>query len=151
MVGLQLGVDGVWADPQPYAEQASLQLPAAPGSYRVAARLVDRAGNSTVVSQTVTLAEPGQPLVELSAIDALGAMVTIAQSPGGLSFEAQVSGQPGFADASWQALPLTERWLWSPGLPRLLWVRVRTPSGAPGPALVLGPDTRQTWLPLAGR
>ncbi len=150
VVGLQLGVDGVWADPQPYAEQASLQLPAAPGSYQVAARLVDRAGNSTVVSQTVMLAEPGLPLIELSAIDELGATLTIAPPPGGLAYEAQASGQAGFADATWQALPLAERWLWPAGQPRLIWLRVRAPGGAPGPALVIGPDVRRTWLPVAG-
>ena len=61
IMAMQLGVDGEFGDPEPYAGQAALRLPAAPGSYTVAARLFDRAGNSTVVSATVALAPPTPP------------------------------------------------------------------------------------------
>lgn len=70
IVSIQLGVDGVFGDPQPFEERWSLRLPEANGSYTVAMRLLDRAGNSTLVSTTVTLerapgAVPGRAWVPL--------------------------------------------------------------------------------------
>jgi murein DD-endopeptidase MepM/ murein hydrolase activator NlpD len=56
IVGMQLGVDGVFGDPQPYAERGALTLPPVPGPHTVAARLTDRAGNTAIVTTSVTLA-----------------------------------------------------------------------------------------------
>jgi murein DD-endopeptidase MepM/ murein hydrolase activator NlpD len=65
IMSVQLAVNGVFGDPQPYNERYSLRLPDATGVYTVAARLFDRAGNSTVVSTTVTLAQPSPPSISL--------------------------------------------------------------------------------------
>jgi murein DD-endopeptidase MepM/ murein hydrolase activator NlpD len=55
IMSMQLGVDGVFSDPEPYTSSASVRLPDKGGSYTVAARLSDRAGNTTTVSATVQL------------------------------------------------------------------------------------------------
>jgi murein DD-endopeptidase MepM/ murein hydrolase activator NlpD len=57
IMSVQLGINGTFGDPQPYEDRYPLQLPAATGVYTIAARLFDRAGNSTVVSTTVALAQ----------------------------------------------------------------------------------------------
>ncbi|HNP86230.1 MAG TPA: peptidoglycan DD-metalloendopeptidase family protein [Kouleothrix sp.] len=58
IVSMQLGINGEFADPQPYNERPVIQLPAATGTYTVGARLLDRAGNTVVVSTTIALALP---------------------------------------------------------------------------------------------
>lgn len=55
IVAVQLGVDGQFADPQPYYDAYRWLLPAAEGKYELAARYMDRAGNSTLVTRTVIL------------------------------------------------------------------------------------------------
>jgi hypothetical protein len=52
---VEIGLNGVFGDPQPFAEAFSLELPSTSGPYTIAARLYDRAGNATVVSDTLTL------------------------------------------------------------------------------------------------
>jgi murein DD-endopeptidase MepM/ murein hydrolase activator NlpD len=66
IMSVQLAVNGVFGDPQPYEDGYPLRLPEATGVYTVAARLFDRAGNSTIVSTTVTLAQPSAPASRLS-------------------------------------------------------------------------------------
>jgi murein DD-endopeptidase MepM/ murein hydrolase activator NlpD len=62
IMSVQLAVNGVFGDPQPYEDRYPLRLPEATGVYTVAARLFDRAGNSTVVSTTVTLMQLPPPV-----------------------------------------------------------------------------------------
>ena len=148
-MGMQLGVNGEFGDPQPYAGQATLRLPAASGSYSVAARLTDRAGNSTVVSATVALAPAAPPQIELADLSGTGATVVLSRRAGAGPAEAQVSADPTFADAGWQPLPLTQPWLWRTGRPRVAWLRFRDSAGAIGPPIPAGPDAWRLWLPLA--
>jgi hypothetical protein len=148
IVGMQLGVDGHFGDPEVYTEQSSVQLPEAPGPHTIAARVFDRAGNSTTVSTTVTLAPAQPPQIALAELTDLGATVTITSPVSGLATEAQISSAPSFADAAWQPLPLRAPWLWPPGGPRAVWVRLRNAAGSPGPAFALGPDGRRMWLPI---
>ena len=61
IVSMQLGVNGDFGDPQPYAERPAVLLPSASGIYTIGARLLDRAGNSAIVSATVELALPDVP------------------------------------------------------------------------------------------
>lgn len=56
IMSVQLGIDGVFGDPHPYDDAYRVTLPERSGRYTIAARLFDRAGNSTTVSNTVTLA-----------------------------------------------------------------------------------------------
>jgi murein DD-endopeptidase MepM/ murein hydrolase activator NlpD len=148
IVALQLGIDGVFGDPQPYDERSTIQLPANLGEYIVAARLFDRAGNSTTLSTTVSLAPPPLPQISLADLTDLGATVTITQTYTAIALEAQISATPDFADAAWQPLPLRIPWRWLSTSPRVAWVRFRDQAGTLNTATAVGPDTQRTWLPL---
>lgn len=148
IMSVQLGVNGVFGDPQPFEERYDLRLPAENGAYVVAARLFDRAGNSTTISTTVTLAPPAQPFVRVEDLSDAGATLEIGQGEAAGSSEAQLSFSRDFADAAWQPLPARVPVLWQPGAARRLWLRLRDNSGAPGPAWAIGPDAAQSYLPL---
>ncbi|HEU5097893.1 MAG TPA: peptidoglycan DD-metalloendopeptidase family protein [Roseiflexaceae bacterium] len=150
IMGVQLGVNGMFGDPQPYDERYSLRLPDATGVYTVAARLFDRAGNSSTVSTTVTLARPSQFAASLEAVASLGATLTLTQTDPGPSGAAQLSATPDFASAGWQSLPLRQAWIWPAAGPRVVWVRFRDADGVVGPAQPIGPDVRRVYLPLGG-
>jgi murein DD-endopeptidase MepM/ murein hydrolase activator NlpD len=62
IVRVEIGVNGVFGDPQPFADAFSLELPDQPGLYTVGVRLYDRAGNRAVVEQAIQLAPPAQLL-----------------------------------------------------------------------------------------
>lgn len=55
IVAVQLGLDGVFADPQPYYDSYSWRLPAESGRHELAVRFTDRAGNTSTVTQTIEL------------------------------------------------------------------------------------------------
>lgn len=55
IMSVQLGVDGVFGDPEPYAEQYHVRVPDVSGTHTIEVRLFDRAGNSATVSTTLTL------------------------------------------------------------------------------------------------
>jgi murein DD-endopeptidase MepM/ murein hydrolase activator NlpD len=148
IVGLQLGVDGVFGDPQPYDERSSVQLPANPGEHIVAARLFDRAGNSTTISTTVLLALPPRPEISLADLTDVGATVTITQTESAIALQAQISATPDFADAMWQPLPVRMPWQWLRTGPRVAWVRFCDQAGAVGKTVAVGPDAQRIWLPL---
>lgn len=65
IMSMQFGVDGVFGDPEPYASSAHVRLPDKSGSYTIAARLSDRAGNTTTVSATVELDTAGTVFLPL--------------------------------------------------------------------------------------
>ncbi|HEX9369979.1 MAG TPA: peptidoglycan DD-metalloendopeptidase family protein, partial [Roseiflexaceae bacterium] len=150
IMGVQLGVNGVFGDPQPYEQRYPLQLPEATGVYTVAARLFDRAGNSAVVSATVTLAPPARPLVTIEDTSDLGATLVLSQTSGAAPAAYQVGATPDFAGAAWQPLPARIPWRWPADGPRAAWLRVRDESGAPGAPTAFGPDARRVYLPLVG-
>lgn len=56
IVAVQLGLDGVFEDPQPYFDSYRWTLPVGPGDYELAVRYIDRAGNSTTVRRAVQVA-----------------------------------------------------------------------------------------------
>jgi murein DD-endopeptidase MepM/ murein hydrolase activator NlpD len=152
IMSVQLAVNGIFGDPQPYEDRYPLRLPDATGVYTIAARLFDRAGNSSVVSSTVMLAQPIPPAISLEDASALEATLTI--TPADLSAldvfsEVQISATPDFASAPWQPLPWRQPWVWPSSGPRVAWLRFRDAAGTPGPAQPIGPDARRVYLPLA--
>ncbi|MDQ2997000.1 MAG: peptidoglycan DD-metalloendopeptidase family protein [Chloroflexota bacterium] len=148
---VQLAVNGVFGDPQPYDGRYPLRLPNATGVYTVAARLFDRAGNSTVVSTTVTLAQALAPLIRLEQPSDIGATLAITPTDPSAHAEAQVGPTPDFAGAAWQPLPLRQPWLWAASRPRVAWLRFRDAAGAIGPAQAIGPDAQRVYLPVGAR
>lgn len=149
IMSVQLGVDGVFGDPQPYEERYRLTLPAATGSYTVAARFFDRANNSTTVSTTVTLAPPPQPVVTLSDSSDVDATLVFSATDGMLDMQAGATLD--FGGAEWQPLPRRLRWSWLPGAPRVVWVRFRDADGLIGAPQAIGPDARRVFLPFLVR
>jgi murein DD-endopeptidase MepM/ murein hydrolase activator NlpD len=149
IVGMQLAVDGIWDDPQPYQERARLALPDATGTYTIGARLFDRAGNSTVVSTTVALMPTPQPRVELQDVTDLGATLVLTQAEQAVRLEVQVDASPDLAGAGWLALPTRVAWRWPAAGPRVAWVRFRDETGASVGVWPIGPDARRLFVPLA--
>jgi len=149
IMSVQLAVNGVFGDPQPYNERYPLRLPDATGVYTIAARLFDRAGNSTAISTAVTLAQPSPPAISLEDRSDLGATLAMTPTDPGARGEAQLGTTPDFVGAPWLPLPLRQPWLWPASGPRVVWVRFRDAPGAVGPAQAIGPDARHVYLPLA--
>lgn len=147
IMGVQLGVDGMFGDPQPYEDSYELRLPPVNGAHTVAARFFDRAGNSAIVSATVTLAEPPRPLVIMEHLSSVSTTLIFSPTDVITGVELQISAAPDFAGTAWQPLPERLDWLWAAGVPRVLWVRFRDEELASSPAMI-GPDVRRVSLPL---
>ena len=61
IVAVQLGLDGIFEDPQPYYDSYRWTLPATAGTHELAVRYFDRAGNTATVTRTVLIeAERGE-------------------------------------------------------------------------------------------
>jgi hypothetical protein len=147
IMGVQLGINGVFGDPQPYEDSYKLSLPSATGVYTVAARFFDRAGNSTTVSSTVALAPLSQPIITLEHVTQLRA--TLVFSPTGTAerIEMQASATPDFSAAAWQPLPERRPWTWAPEAAQVVWVRFRSADGLVSAPLAVGPDAQRVYLP----
>jgi hypothetical protein len=152
IMSVQLGVGGVFGDPQPPEERYPLRLPEASGTYTVAARLFDRAGNSTTISTTITLAQPSLPIAHVEQLSDVGATLTFTPTNASAPpDEVQISATPDFAHAAWQRLPVRVPWLWPNGGPRAVWVRFRDLAGVVSATRAIGPDSRQLYLPIVER
>ncbi len=128
IVAVQLGINGNFADPQPYYDSYRWRLPALSGLHEVAVRYFDRAGNSTTVTETVKLDLTPQAQIELEPL-AKGALVSIVAAEHDSPIEMQVSQQPDFSAAQWQPLRKRVFWAWEPDLPAHLYVRLRDSNG----------------------
>src|SRR6185436_3914713 len=104
IMSAQIGVNGVFGDPQPYEDSYPVRLPQATGVYTVAARFFDRANNSTTVSTTVSLVRPYEPLVQLDDVGDLSATLVFSMTSATPGVEVQVGQTPDLADAVWQPL-----------------------------------------------
>jgi hypothetical protein len=148
---VQLGVNGVFSDPQPYEERYPLRLPEATGTYTVAARFFDRAGNSATVSATVELAHPPQPLFRLEDHAGISATLILSHTSDLANIEIQASPTADFAGAAWQPLPERLPWLWPFIGPHVIWVRFRDEMGLTSAPIAVGPSAGQIYLPQVGR
>jgi murein DD-endopeptidase MepM/ murein hydrolase activator NlpD len=149
IMSVQLGINGVFGDPQPYEESYHLSLPPATGVYTVAARFFDRAANSTIVSTTVTLARPPQPLVTVEDMTQLGATLVFSSTREAGAIEMRISPTPEFAGAAWQPLPERQPWTWPLGGARVIWVQFRDADGLIGPPQAVGPNAWRVYLAMA--
>jgi murein DD-endopeptidase MepM/ murein hydrolase activator NlpD len=147
IMSVQLGVNGVFDDPQPYEDSYQLTLPSATGVYTVAARFFDRAGNSTTVSSTVALAPLSQPIITLEDVTRLRATLVFSPTSAAERIEVQASTTPDFADAPWQPLPERRTWAWASEESRVVWVRFRSADGLVSAPLAVGPDAQRVYLP----
>jgi murein DD-endopeptidase MepM/ murein hydrolase activator NlpD len=151
IVAVQLGVDGIFADPQPYYDAYRWQLAVDEGAHSLAVRYFDRGGNSTTVTRTLTLDLPPRASAVLEPTGALGvtALISATDSSGPISM--QLSQRPDFADAAWQPLSARVFWAWQPGRPRRLYLRLRDANGNLSAARPLGFPPQRIYLPQLSR
>jgi murein DD-endopeptidase MepM/ murein hydrolase activator NlpD len=151
IMSAQIGVNGVFGDPQPYEDSYDVRLPQATGVYTVAARFFDRANNSATVSTTVSLVQPSEPFVQLDDVDDLNATLVFSTTGATPGSEMQAGPNPDLSNADWQPLVSRLRWEWSPNAPHVVWVRFREPDGLMSTPRALGPDAPRLYLPLVKR
>jgi hypothetical protein len=150
IMSVQLGIDGMFGDPQPYGDGYRLRLPDATGTYTIAARFFDRASNSTTISQTISLIPLDWPHVSVENMIGLAGMLTFQPVDGMSGIELQVSATPDFAGAVWHPLPERLYWTWPSGT-RLIWVRFRHPDRQISSPQAVGPDSWRLYLPIVNR
>ncbi|NJN14870.1 MAG: peptidoglycan DD-metalloendopeptidase family protein [Oscillochloris sp.] len=151
IVAVQLGLDGEFADPQPYYDSYRWQLPDQAGTYTLAARFFDRAGNSSVVSQTIELVRPPQASVDLTALNASRAMLIVNAEGDQAALEMQISASPVFREAQWHPLIRRSYWMWAPDQPQQLYIRLRDANGIIGPTVVASTLDHSLHLPYLVR
>ncbi len=149
IVAVQLGVDGIFADPQPYYDAYRWQIPPVAGAHTVEARYVDRAGNRTTVTRTVILDLPHLG-VSLEPTGPLGTTVTITATNRAELRMMQVSQRPDFAEAQWQPLQAQFYWAWDGTAPRRLYVHLRDVGGGTSPTQLVAEPQIRLYLPLVG-
>ncbi|WP_129633752.1 peptidoglycan DD-metalloendopeptidase family protein [Candidatus Oscillochloris fontis] len=152
IVAVQIGVNGIFAEPQAYHDAYYVRLPPEEGAHTIEVRYTDRAGNTTSISQTIHLDLPPLLNLNLEPTGPLGTTVSILVEDGGTGgLMMQVTQQENFWEVPWQ--PLRERffWAWNPELPQQLRVRVRDMGGnisTPGVGFVV---QDRIYLPLVVR
>jgi murein DD-endopeptidase MepM/ murein hydrolase activator NlpD len=151
IVGVQLGVDGIFGDPQPYADSYQLHLPEATGAYTVAARFFDRAGNSATISATVALAPFQWPTVKLEDLTHVGTTLVFSPTVSSAGLRMQAGATPHFSGAIWQPLPQRLPWTWPPDGPHIAWVRFRDAGGFQSDPLAIVPGSGRMYLPTVTR
>ncbi len=154
IVGVQLGLDGVFEDPLPYYDRFRWRLPADERDYTLGLRYIDRAGNTILVTQTVTLNLPPQGLVHMFKHDQRRAILRISTNKPQQPIDMQISDQPDFDDAVWVPLQSELEWVWPvnavidadtvPGV----YVRLRDADGQISEPLRVMVVTEQVYLPL---
>ncbi|MEI7772415.1 MAG: LamG-like jellyroll fold domain-containing protein, partial [Chloroflexales bacterium] len=151
IVAVQLGVDGAFADPQPYYDAYRWQIPPVEGAHTVEARYVDRVGNSTTVTRTVILSLPPRLGVALAPTGPLGTTVAITATDSVGPLMMQVSQRPDFAEAPWQSLQAQFFWAWDATAPRRLYVRLRDMGGDISSPQLAADRLLRVYLPLVAR
>jgi murein DD-endopeptidase MepM/ murein hydrolase activator NlpD len=146
VVAVQIGRDGEFGAPQAYYDRYRWNLPAAEGSYELAVRFYDRAGNVSTIRHTLELDLPPQPVVTLVSNDGRHAVLSIVPQWAGGPLEMQISEQLGFAAAEWQPFRPRLIWQWRDE-PRTLYLRLRDTNGQVGPTEQVLPQGR-CLLPL---
>ncbi len=150
IVAVQLGRDGVFEDPQPYYDAFRWRLPPAEGSYDLAVRYFDRAGNSTTLTRTVALDLPPRGSAELHQSSEVRATLAISATDSHQPIQMQISQRDDFADAVWQPLRSRVQWRWQAGLPRRVAVRFRDANGTVSAPLWVVAEWK-LYLPVVGR
>jgi murein DD-endopeptidase MepM/ murein hydrolase activator NlpD len=151
IVAVQLGRDGTFEDPQPYYDSYRWQLPDEERTYELGVRYFDRAGNSTTITQSVSLKLAPRATVTLDGGGPLGVTVVISATDSHVPIEIQLSSEQDFAGAQWQ--PLQERffWMWKPGSGQQLYLRLRDSEGMVSATLRVARPGSEIYLPMIRR
>ncbi len=147
VVQVQLGIDGVYAMPLPYSRAYRWTLPLQEGDYAISVRLMDRLGNTTTVSQTISVDQPPQASISLVDSTPFTATLALTATDHNLPVEVALSAQPNPPYKVWEALMLERIWHWLPMQPRRVYAWFRDASGNQSGPYVVGPDLWRAYLP----
>lgn len=112
IVNLQIGRDGSFVPLGGYYDAFQWQLPAREGPHTLAARYFDHAGNSALVTRTVTLDLPPRGTAALQRSSPFTATLAISATDRQQPIAMQVSTSPDFAAADWQPVQPQVVWAW---------------------------------------
>ncbi|MEF3275365.1 MAG: peptidoglycan DD-metalloendopeptidase family protein [Chloroflexus sp.] len=143
-----LGINGQLSEPLPYYDSYRWHLPSLEGDHVVEVHYLDRAGNTTVVSQTVHLNLP--PRLELATtwLEDAAVSIRMTASDQNLPLEMQFSTRPEFTDAVWLPLLPEVRWRWDETEDQLLFMRVRDATGMITEPIVVRAPTSTVFIPF---
>lgn len=147
---VQLGRDGVFEDPQPYYDAFRWSLPTQEGTYTIAVRYFDRAGNSTTVTQSITLDLPPRLSARLSYSDELYATLVVSTTDNAADLRMQLGATPNLDTVPWQPFSETIPWQWRTGLPHRIYLRLRDPNGQRSPIVEVREPYR-VYVPVVNR
>lgn len=145
-----LGINGELSDPMPYYDSYRWSLPPVEGEHVVEVRYLDRAGNTTTISQTVTLNLPPRVDLQTTWLTDDTVQIRINATDHHLPIDMQFSDTPTFDEAPWLPLLPEVRWRWDgTELPRL-FMRFRDATGLPSEPVEIERQY-QVFVPLVGR
>jgi len=150
IVAVTLSINGEQSDPLPYYDSYRWSLPSVEGDHVVEVSYVDRAGNTTVVSQTVTLNLPPRAGIQTEWLETDTVRLRFDSHDQDTPLDVQLSTTPDFATAAWLPLVPEIRWRWEAGETRQLFVRVRDATGLVSEPMAV-PLWHQVFVPLMQR
>ncbi len=150
IVAVILSMNGEASDPLPYYDSYRWSLPPVEGEHVVEVHYFDRAGNTTVVSQTVVLNLPPQATARAEWLDLTTVRVVLNASDHHLPLEIQLSETPDFTTAAWLPFVPEVRWRWETTETPRLFVRFRDATGQMGLPIEVVP-TYHVFVPLTQR
>ena len=151
VVQVQLGINGVYASPMPYHRSFRWLLPAVEETYTISVRLSDRLGNTTTLTQPITINQPPVGSVELQSWTALTATLALTATDRHTPLEMALSASANPRIKPWEALKMERVWGWLPMQPRRIYVWFRDASGEETGPFVVGPDAWRVYLPRVVR
>ncbi|WP_298818324.1 LamG-like jellyroll fold domain-containing protein [Chloroflexus sp.] len=146
-----LGINGELSDPLPYYDSYRWSLPPIEGSHVVEVHYLDRAGNTTIVTQTVQLNLPPQVEVHTAQIEDDLISIQITAFDQHQPLEMQFSATPDFADATWIPFLPEVRWRWGETETRRLFVRLRDATGLVTEPIAINAPTHAVFVPFLAR
>jgi murein DD-endopeptidase MepM/ murein hydrolase activator NlpD len=147
IVAVQVGVDGKFSAPQPFADGFRVVLPntVVGQRYTLATRILDRAGNQAVISTTLEMVAPPQVVARFEQQNGTTRMQI---QPATDVAAVQLATSPDLANAPWRTPSDALPWRWERGANQVLWGRARSADGVVGPIVMLGPSVKHVYLPL---
>ncbi len=151
IVAVIAGMNGELSDPLPYYESYRWSLPPIEGERVVEVHYLDRAGNTTVVSQTVMLNLPPRASIQTRWPDPYQVHLLITATDRHEPIEMQFSAAPDDADAPWLPLVPELYWRWDETEQRRLFIRFRDSAGQISEPLAIDALANAVFVPLVTR
>lgn len=151
VVKAQLGINGIYAAPMTYYRAYRWTLPNIEGSYTISVRLTDRIGNTTTLSQTISIDHPPQASVNIRDINDLGATLVLSATDANQPLAMALSAYPSPSFKQWEPFSVERQWQWNPITARRVYVWFRDANGNERGPIVAGPELFRAYLPRIER